>query len=382
MAGPKHLLRKAALERLSSPEQLDMAMRVTSPASWVALAAFGTLIVAAVIWSVVYQIPVKVDATGILLRGETIRTVRAPASGTISEFLVQAGDLVEEDQVVARLKLPELEMQISTTRDRIRDLEAQVDTQGDRLASLQSSYETQLRDLREQLRTKQRLYEKGLARRQDVLAIQGQIASVRAQMLQSDLGQTGRANTLEEERRRLEQLEAKLEKDAVIRTPYPGRVAAVLGAPGELVDAGSRIANLEEAGEPFRIVLFVPFAEGKKVSAGMEVRISPTTVRPEEYGFIVGNVESVSSQPVTPEEVRRTLNNDQLAQRYAKDTPFKIVADPELNAANPSGFAWTSSTGPPVEVSSSTPCSSQVIVDEKRPISYIIPATKKALGIG
>jgi HlyD family secretion protein len=46
--GPEQLLRKASLERLSSPEQLDMIMRVTSPLGWVALVAIGVLIVAGI----------------------------------------------------------------------------------------------------------------------------------------------------------------------------------------------------------------------------------------------------------------------------------------------------------------------------------------------
>ena len=42
MAGVQHLLRKAAIEKMASPEQLDMAMRVTSPLSWLALATLGS----------------------------------------------------------------------------------------------------------------------------------------------------------------------------------------------------------------------------------------------------------------------------------------------------------------------------------------------------
>lgn len=382
MRGPGHLLRKAALERLSSPEQLDMAMRVTTPVAWVAMTAFGTLIASLVAWSIVYQLPVKVDGSGILLRGETVRTVQVPATGTVVDLLVREGDMVEEGQVVAHLHLPDLVGQIASSRDRIEELEIQVSKQEGQMSSLRRSYEAQIRDLRSQLSTQEDLHRRGLARRQDVLAIQGQIAAIQSQMLQSDLGQTSRSNVLDEERRALRQLESKLETDTVVRSVHSGRVAAILASPGEMVSAGARILNLEEADEPFQFVIFVPFAEGKKIEPRMEVRLSPTTVQPEEFGFILGEIVSVSSQPVTPEEVRRTLNNDALAQRYAQDTPFKVVAAPRLDPATPSGFAWTSSAGPPIEISSSTPGSAQVIVERRRPISYVIPMAKKTLGIG
>jgi len=49
MAG---LFRKAALERLSSPEQLDKAITVSSPLSWVALIGVTLIIAAAIFWFV------------------------------------------------------------------------------------------------------------------------------------------------------------------------------------------------------------------------------------------------------------------------------------------------------------------------------------------
>ncbi len=129
-------------------------------------------------------------------------------------------------------------------------------------------------------------------------------------------------------------------------------------------------------------MLFVPFGEGKKVLPGMTVRISPSTVKPEEYGFIVGQIQAISSQPVTPEEVRATLNNDQLAQRFAQDTPFRVRAVPQLDRSTASGFRWTSSGGPPQAISSNTPCSAQVVIAKRRPIEYVIPALKKTFGLG
>ena len=56
------IFRKVALERLSSPEQLDQLMQVTSPRGWLALGAFGALLLTALGWSVLGSIPT--DATG------------------------------------------------------------------------------------------------------------------------------------------------------------------------------------------------------------------------------------------------------------------------------------------------------------------------------
>ncbi|MEO8197395.1 MAG: NHLP bacteriocin system secretion protein, partial [Thermoanaerobaculia bacterium] len=83
MQGPENLLRKASVEKLSSPEQLDMMMRVTSPMGWVAMAAIGAIILAAIVWSVTFPMPVKVDGRGFMVRGEAVREVQILAGGTI-----------------------------------------------------------------------------------------------------------------------------------------------------------------------------------------------------------------------------------------------------------------------------------------------------------
>lgn len=44
------VFRKVSVERLSSPEQLDTLMRVTSPKGWLALAALGLLLISAIAW--------------------------------------------------------------------------------------------------------------------------------------------------------------------------------------------------------------------------------------------------------------------------------------------------------------------------------------------
>jgi len=63
----KPIFRKAALERLSSPEQLDQLMQVTTPKGWLALIALAGLLVTAVILGFVGSIPVTVTGQCILL---------------------------------------------------------------------------------------------------------------------------------------------------------------------------------------------------------------------------------------------------------------------------------------------------------------------------
>lgn len=382
MAGVQHLLRKAALEKMSSPEQLDMAMRVTSPVGWISLAALGGLTVVALIFGIVGRVPVKVDASGILLRGEKVGTVEASANGVVEKLNVQEGSIVEKGHIVAHLKLLEVESEIRASEDRIRDLQGQKEARDNQIAILRSSYQQQLDNLYHRRRNVERLVEKQIKTRNDLAEIDAQISSVRSQMVQAGEGETQRLNELAEEQRRLKQLTERLKNGAEVRSTQSGRVAAILKQEGQVVQQGERLLNIEDPKAPFHVLLFVPFSEGKKILPKQVVRISPSTVRPEEYGFMLGTIETVSSQPVTPEEVRATLNNDQLAHRFAQDTPFRVKAVPRLDPSNSDRFVWTSSGGPPQVIVANTPCTAQIIIDERSPISYVIPALKKAAGVG
>src|SRR5215471_10155761 len=83
------IFRKAALERLSSPEQLDYLMSITSPIAWVALAAIGTLCFLIVLWGFLGVIPGKVTGKGILIRGGSVFDVSAGSDGVLTDILVK-----------------------------------------------------------------------------------------------------------------------------------------------------------------------------------------------------------------------------------------------------------------------------------------------------
>lgn len=62
----RQIFRKVALERLSSPEQLDLLMQVTDPRSWIAFVGLAILLVAAIMWSVVTTLPINLSAPTVL----------------------------------------------------------------------------------------------------------------------------------------------------------------------------------------------------------------------------------------------------------------------------------------------------------------------------
>jgi len=129
-------------------------------------------------------------------------------------------------------------------------------------------------------------------------------------------------------------------------------------------------------------VIYVPGGEGKKVVDGQEIQVSPSTVKAEEYGFILGNVTSVSYFPSTPEGMKVVLRNEELVKELSsKGAPIEVTALLTKDSTTKSGYKWSSSQGPPTGIFSGTQAKGSIVVDRKPPIEFVIPKIKEILGI-
>lgn len=100
----KPIFRQTALERLSSPEQLDQLMPVTSLRGWLALLAVLGLVAALAIWSIFDRVSVQVSGRGILMRGGQTMQISAPATGQIEGLFISAEDEILAGQIIASLR--------------------------------------------------------------------------------------------------------------------------------------------------------------------------------------------------------------------------------------------------------------------------------------
>ena len=137
----KQVFRKSALDRISSPDQLDKVLKVTSPMSWLALLGVTLIIVFVVVWSIVGSLPSTITASGVIVRNNTstntilstqrgtvqrvamigaqvyegtpvlelststgLETINSNLLGTVTEVLVKPGDTVENGTEIIRVK--------------------------------------------------------------------------------------------------------------------------------------------------------------------------------------------------------------------------------------------------------------------------------------
>jgi HlyD family secretion protein len=120
----------------------------------------------------------------------------------------------------------------------------------------------------------------------------------------------------------------------------------------------------------------------KRVAVGMEARVVPDGTKREEYGSMRGRVTYVSASEVSNAHIEQILHNAQLTQRLIGDGSA-LLAHVELvsSKTNSSGFAWWSGSGPPYRITPGSVASLDIIIDQVRPISLVLPFLRKLLSV-
>ena len=130
------------------------------------------------------------------------------------------------------------------------------------------------------------------------------------------------------------------------------------------------------------MVAFVGADLGKRVSVGMHSEVSPTDVKREEYGFMLADVATRSDYAATAEYVMSQLRNEAIVkQLMGQGAVFEVRATLKEAPDTPSGFAWSTSKGPPFKISGGTLVSVAIVVDRKPPITFVMPFLKKTFGV-
>jgi HlyD family secretion protein len=404
------IFRKAALDRLSSPEQLDHLMKVTSPQGWLAIAAIGAVLLAGLLWGIFGSIPVTVQGQGILIRGGSVYDVVSVGGGIVTQIFVSANDVIAEGAVVARVSQPDLELRIRNTELEWQDLaeqsaklaRAEAETLKIDLASITlertnllavvRDYDEQIAALEKKLAKQKEALSSGLIVESALLGTQIEFfssqqgrAQARLKLTQLNAGevdrpmqvqqqQNARRQRIEDTARTLRLLRNQLELTSVVRSPYAGRVLERTVDVGNMVQAGGHILSLEKADQELEAVVFVPAAEGKRVRKDMPVRIAPSTFKKEESGFILGTVETVLPFPSTPAGMMRVLRNNELVRQLSGyGAPIEVHVKMQKDER---GYRWSSAKKTPPEINSGTLCTTSIIVSRHRPISLVLPVLK------
>ena len=419
--------RKKSLERLSSPEQLDQMLQVTSPTTWMAFLSIAALLVVAIIWSLFGSIPQRTNGIGILMpagdyREFSLQEIPAPDAGLITDLSIAEGDQIQANQLIAQLQpvdydeqqnaIAQLQLQLSSLQSEdqaLADLEtqalAQTADQRDRekggLQAIIDAKTTNLGHLRTIADDKENLARdsaitvaESVQAASDVAAAEAELNEFQHQLIQQDLNyeqlqldtnklQTQRKLQQERLQSQVSNLQKNLQDQSEIRAPLSGTVLQVQAAAGNEVRENEIVALLEQAtNTSLRVQGYVPIFTGKKIVSGMQVQISPSTIKKEEYGFLKGSVTWISDYPQGPQAILDLVDDQELVDRIISQTEIPLQVEVTLDpGSGGQQYSWSTGNEPPQKLSVGTLTNFAVTTESKRPIELVIPYIRQTLGL-
>ena len=197
---------------------------------------------------------------------------------------------------------------------------------------------------------------------------------------------TVRKKEIQEVNREIAKLERQLKGNSQIISPHSGRILELAIHPGQVIDAGTRLGTIEAANPSGKLVgiTYFKIADGKKIQPGMTLQITPETVKRQRFGGIVGTVKNVSSFPITKEAAANIVGNSDVVQGLAGEKQeglMEVHADLKFNSTTFTGYQWSSSTGPQLKISPGTTTTVRVKVEERAPITFVLPILRSTSGI-
>ena len=434
------IFRKKALEKLSSPEQLDKMIVINSPMTWLALAGGALIIAAALIWGIFGRIPITEEGGGILLQNGELTSVYAGTQGVVTKSHVSSGDVVKAGDVLFEVDSDEISAMAEDLEERIEKVEAVTfDSSGDTVTAdnqslmdiknqapsvhlernaYQAQYEElnrqyiaakdEVSDLKQKMEEAKAAYEADSMNSQKAAAAELAVskyetakASMDSLKSQADLAKSqaeSGSNAAEAQsgmlRQQFDSTKAAiidglqqelqqcydLQEGHEIKAETDGTVFSTLVSNGSTVTIDTEVARINETEEDGKLhaVFFMQIGNGKKIKEGMKVNIYPTTLPKEEYGHMTGTVTAVADFVTSYSDLQARVGDLMLTEAFAGSGPVvEVICEIDTDENTASGFAWTSKKGETAELSGGTMLGGGLVIEEVAPISMLIPKLKE-----
>jgi HlyD family secretion protein len=404
------LFRKAALDKLASPERLDVLMRVTSPMGWLALTTVAGILVGVIIWSIFGSIPERIQGQGVLLRGGANKEIRSTGSGVISSLDLKEGQMVTVGQMLGAISAAGNNEEVNVARTKLDQLNAQKAGQTFDASAAIADARAQIARLRGDLSMKrldlqraqaevarlEPLFATGGITAQRIEGARSQVSSVQSQItnLQGQIAaEDGRIRQLQSggagldaqiaiARAELDRVMARVGSQEQLTSTVAGRVIEIRKNVGDTVQQNDVVATLEDAEASVQVIAFVNADVGKRIKVGMPTEVSPTDVKREEYGFMLASVAERGDFAASDAYVMSRMRNEAITKQLTgQSTVVEVRASLKSKDSTPSGFEWSTADGPPFKIGGGTLVSIAIIVQRKAPITMVMPVLRKTFGV-
>ncbi|NEO60683.1 MAG: NHLP bacteriocin system secretion protein [Moorea sp. SIO4G2] len=303
--------------------------------------------------------------------------------------LVQAGAISLDQILEAEQSYKQNLQNISKLEAELKQLdvkEAEVEQQYlDNLSTI-SKHQAELRELTVNVTETREKYLKNMNQVAQQKTDLKTLATERKKLEQQNLEDSSkRENQIQQVKYDLAQLSKQYNDNQAIKSPYSGCFLNITASKGSVIDKGFSLGVIQRqsSSDSLSTVAYFPVGQGKKIKPGMKIYVTPDTVRREKFGSIIGTVSEVSPFPITQQGATKLIGNSTIAENLASKVRPVIEIHGKLQAdsSTPSGYAWSSSQGPSLTVTSGTTVTVQVTIEEQTPITLVLPILRQLSGI-
>ncbi len=126
----------------------------------------------------------------------------------------------------------------------------------------------------------------------------------------------------------------------------------------------------EEQGKTDFIYAYAPLAASKRLQEGMTVQVSPEYAPREEYGYILGTIESVGESPVFEDDLIARFGSMQLlAPILPPGNPVEVIISLQRDGED---LIWSSEKGQGISLTGGAYSQLLVVVRERRPYELLL----------
>lgn len=370
------LFRKTALDALSTPEQLNQPLELMRPTQWVLLISLTVFSATILLWSIFGRIPIRISGKGVLIKPNSLTVVQSETNGQIINLSAEVSDCLNKGDLMASIDPVSQDIEIKAAQLRLNQMIGQDSTQ-DALG------DKQLKQLQSDIGRVKHLSKEGALSTDEINRRNRELTKLQYEM---EAANSQREQNVKEQQNQILSRQEEIERTSLIRAPISGCVVDRGIHRGEVVQPGATLFTLQKKGnsEDLESLAFFPAKDGKRLKVGQRLRVSPTTTKQQRHGGIEGSIAKISLLPIRDEAIVKRLGVRSLLDSVRSQQGAALIevsTTLERDAGTPSGYDWGGSIGPSMQLTAGTTTKVRVLVEERRPISYIIPILRDLTGI-